>query len=111
MNVNPRELAELNLNDEDKALPDVSNYFGNSVRTFIAFLKLVKTQINARLYSTTKHEWYKFKDDGQGMENMEKWDMTKCKLVPLKFRPKKSKKRSSKKSKKSKKRSSKKSRK
>jgi len=50
----PKQVAEVFLSEKDKALPDVSDYFGNSVSKFIDFIKLVGVPINARLYSNSK---------------------------------------------------------
>jgi len=105
--ISPKTYRELFLSPSDKALPDVSDYFGNSAGKFIDFMKLIGKVINARLYSNRTGTWLKTQDEGRikGMEP--------CVSVPLdpgdpsnafQFGAKKSKKRS-KKTKKSKKRS------
>lgn len=109
-----KQIKEIYLSPSDKALPDVSNYFGNSAGKFIEFMKLVKMPINARLYSNRTGSWLKTQDEGRiiGMEE--------CVIVPLdpgdphnafQFGAKKSKKRTAKRSKKTKKRSAKRSKK
>lgn len=102
----PKTIKEVFLSPKDKALPDVSDYFGNSAGKFIDFMKLVGKPINARLYSSRTGTWLKTQDEGRIM------GMETCVIVPLdpgdprnafQLRAKKSKKRSAKRSRKAKK--------
>jgi hypothetical protein len=98
-----KTIKEIYLSPSEKALPDVSNYFGNSAGKFIEFMKLVGMPINARLYSNRTGTWLKTQDEGRIM------GMEECVIVPLdpgdprnafQFGSKKSKKRTAKRSKK-----------
>jgi len=106
-----KTIKEIYLSPSEKALPDVSNYFGNSAGKFIEFMKLVGMPINARLYSNRTGTWLKTQDEGRIM------GMEECVIVPgdprnvFQFGSKKSKKRTAKRSKKTKKRSAKRSKK
>ena len=104
--ISPKTYMELFLSPEDQALPDVSDYFGNSAGKFIEFIKLVRVPINARLYSSRIGKWLKSQSGGRviGMEECvprEPGDPRNA----FQFGAKKSKKRSVKRSKKTKKRS------
>jgi hypothetical protein len=68
--ISPKTYNELFLSPEDHALPDVSDYFGNSAGKFIEFINLVRVPINARLYSNRTGSWLKSQSGGRviGME-------------------------------------------
>jgi hypothetical protein len=99
----PKTIKEVFLSPKDKALPDVSDYFGNSAGKFIDFMKLVGMPINARLYSSRTGSWLKTQDEGRTIGMAQCVTVQLDNGVQLKFRAKKSKKRSAKRSRKTKK--------